>query len=112
MQDGDDRCRLAVEMVAYNIKKYVGAYVAALDGVDALCFTGGIGENSALIREIVCAGLDGMGLIIDPTKNNKRKSVARDIATNSSTARIFVIPTNEEYVIANDTYKIVSGLEK
>ena len=112
MQDGDDRCRLAVEMVAYNIKKYVGAYVAALDGVDALCFTGGIGENSSLIREIVCAGLDGMGLIIDPTKNNRRRSVARDIATNSSAARIFVIPTNEEYVIANDTYKIVSGLEK
>ena len=112
MQDGDDKCRLAVEMVAYNIKKYVGSYVAALDGVDALCFTGGIGENSALIREIVCAGLDGMGLNIDPTKNNKRSSKARDIATNSSAARIFVIPTNEEYVIANDTYKIVSGLEK
>jgi len=111
MQAGDDRCRLAVEMVAYNIKKYVGAYVAALDGVDALCFTGGIGENSALIREIVCAGLDGMGLIIDPTKNNKRSSDARDIATNSSAARIFVIPTNEEYVIANDTYKIVSALK-
>ena len=108
MQDGDDRCRLAVEMVAYNIKKYVGAYVAALDGVDALCFTGGIGENSSLIREIVCAGLDGMGLIIDPTKNNKRSGKARDIATNSSAARIFVIPTQEEYVIANDTYNIVS----
>ena len=111
MQDGDDRCRLAVEMVAYNIKKYVGAYVAALDGVDALCFTGGIGENSSLIREIVCAGLDGMGLIIDPTKNNKRSGKARDIATNSSAARIFVIPTNEEFVIANDTYKIVSELK-
>ncbi|NQY19898.1 MAG: acetate kinase [Campylobacteraceae bacterium] len=110
MQNGDDKCRLAVEMVAYNIKKYVGAYVAALDGIDALCFTGGIGENSALIREIVCAGLDGMGLIIDPTKNNKRSSKAKDIATNSSAARIFVIPTNEEYVIANDTYKIVSAL--
>ena len=112
MEAGEDRCRLAVDMVAYNIKKYVGAYVAALDGVDALCFTGGIGENAALIREKVCAGLDGMGLIIDPTKNNKRSSKARDIATNSSAARIFVIPTNEEYVIANDTYKIVSGLEK
>ncbi len=109
MQDGDDRCRLAVDMVAYNIKKYVGSYVAALDGIDALCFTGGIGENSALVREIVCAGLDGMGLILDPTKNNKRSSEARDIATNSSAARIFVIPTNEEYVIANDTYKVVNG---
>lgn len=112
MQEGDDRCRLAVEMVAYNIKKYVGSYVAALDGIDALCFTGGIGENSALIREIVCAGLDGMGLNIDPTKNNKRSQKARDIATNSSHARIFVIPTNEEYVIANDTYKVVTALEK
>ena len=109
MQDGDERCRLAVDMVAYNIKKYVGSYVAALDGIDALCFTGGIGENAALIREKVCAGLDSMGLVIDPVKNNKRSNVARDIATNGSASRIFVIPTNEEYVIANDTYKIVSG---
>ncbi|MGB3750300.1 MAG: acetate kinase [Arcobacteraceae bacterium] len=112
MQAGDDRCRLAVEMVAYNIKKYVGAYVAALDGIDALCFTGGIGENSSLIREIVCSGLDGMGLNIDPTKNNKRSSEPRGIATNSSAARIFVIPTNEEYVIASDTYKIVTESQK
>ena len=108
--NGDKRCDLAVNMVAYNIKKYVGAYVAALDGVDALCFTGGIGENAALIREKVCAGLDGMGLVVDPVKNNKRSSEARDIATNGSAGRIFVIPTNEEYVIANDTYKIVAGL--
>jgi acetate kinase len=109
MQNGDDRCRLAVDMVAYIIKKYVGSYVAALDGIDALCFTGGIGENAALIREKVCAGLDSMGLVIDPVKNDKRSSVARDISTNGSTARIFVIPTQEEYVIANDTYNIVSG---
>ncbi|RBQ27563.1 acetate/propionate family kinase [Arcobacter sp. CECT 9188] len=108
MQDGDDRCRLAVDMVAYIIKKYVGSYVAALDGIDALCFTGGIGENAALIREKVCAGLDSMGLVIDPVKNNRRSSIARDISTNASTARIFVIPTQEEYVIANDTYNIVS----
>src|SRR5690606_28869511 len=79
MAQGDDRCRLAIDMVAYNIKSYVGAYVAALNGVDALCFTGGIGENAALIREKVCAGLDAMGLVIDPTKNNIRSSEARDI---------------------------------
>ncbi|WP_428024804.1 acetate/propionate family kinase [Arcobacter sp.] len=108
MTSGDERCRLAVDMVAYNIKKYVGAYVAALDGVDALCFTGGIGENAALIREKVCAGLDSMGLVLDPVKNNKRAKVARDIATNGSASRIFVIPTNEEYVIANDTFKVVT----
>lgn len=109
MEAGEDRCRLAVDMVAYNIKKYVGAYVAALDGIDALCFTGGIGENAALIREKVCAGLDSMGLVLDPTKNNKRSKDARDISTNASTSRIFVIPTNEEYVIANDTYRVVTG---
>jgi len=108
MEDGDDRCRLAIDMVAYIIKKYVGSYVAALDGIDALCFTGGIGENASLIREKVCAGLDSMGLVIDPVKNNKRSSAARDISTNASSARIFVIPTQEEYVIANDTYNIVS----
>ncbi len=79
-----------------------------LNGIDALCFTGGIGENASLIREKVCAGLDAMGLVIDPTKNNKRSSEARDISTNASPARIFVIPTQEEYVIANDTYNIVS----
>jgi len=110
MEAGDDRCRLAVDMIAYIIKKYVGSYAAALDGVDALCFTGGIGENAALIREKVCAGLDYMGLTIDPTKNNKRSGDARDISTNASQGRIFVIPTNEEYVIANDTFKIVSAL--
>ncbi len=111
MEDGDERCRLAVDMIAYIIKKYVGSYAAALDGVDALCFTGGIGENAALIREKVCAGLDYMGLNIDPVKNNKRSGEARDISTNGSNGRIFVIPTNEEYVIANDTYKIVKGIE-
>jgi acetate kinase len=103
-ESGDDRCRLAVDMIAYIIKKYVGSFAAALDGVDALCFTGGIGEK-------VCAGLDYMGLNIDPVKNNKRSGEPRDISTNGSRGRIFVIPTNEEYVIANDTYKIVKGLE-
>jgi acetate kinase len=112
MDAGDEKCRLTVDMIAYIIKKYVGSYAAAaLDGVDALCFTGGIGENAALIREKVCAGLDYMGLNIDPTKNNKRAGEARDISTNGSRGRIFVIPTNEEYVIANDTYKIVKGIE-
>ncbi|MDR9426211.1 MAG: hypothetical protein RI567_13135, partial [Marinobacter sp.] len=64
-----------------------------------------------LIREKVCAGLDAMGLVIDPVKNNKRSKEARDIATNGSSSRIFVIPTNEEFVIASDTYKIVSELK-
>ncbi|OUR71551.1 acetate kinase [Arcobacter sp. 31_11_sub10_T18] len=105
---GDDRCRLAVDMLAYIIKKYVGSYAAALDGVDALCFTGGIGENAALIREKVCAGLDYMGLNIDSVKNNVRCADARDISTNGSAGRILVIPTQEEYVIANDTYKVVT----
>lgn len=107
-EEGDDKCRLAIDMIAYRIKQYVGSYAAALDGVDALCFTGGIGENAALIREKVCAGLDFMGLVLDPTKNNQRSGDARDIATPGSTGRIFVIPTNEEYVIANDTYKVVT----
>ncbi len=107
--NGEDRCRLAIDMIAYRIKQYVGSYAAALDGVDALCFTGGIGENAALIREKVCTGLDFMGLVLDPAKNNVRADEARDIATAGSNGRIFVIPTNEEYVIANDTYKVVTG---
>ncbi|MEN8717664.1 MAG: acetate kinase [Sulfurovum sp.] len=105
---GDDKCRLAIEMIAYRIKQYVGSYAAALNGVDALCFTGGIGENAALIREKVCSGLEFMGLELDTNKNDQRSDDARDIATSGSTGKIFVIPTNEEFVIANDTYKVVN----
>ena len=105
---GDDKCRLAIEMIAYRIKQYVGSYAAALNGVDALCFTGGIGENAALIREKVCSGLEFMGLELDTNKNDQRSDNARDIATSASTGKIFVIPTNEEFVIANDTYKVVN----
>lgn len=105
---GDDKCRLAIEMIAYRIKQYVGSYAAALNGVDALCFTGGIGENAALIREKVCSGLEFMGLELDTNKNDQRSDDARDIATSASTGKIFVIPTNEEFVIANDTYKVVN----
>ena len=109
-ENGDDQCRLAVDMIAYIIKNYVGSYAVALGGVDAICFTGGIGENAALIREKVCFGLDFMGLTLDETKNNTRCSDARAISTDNSKSKIFVIPTNEEFVIANDTYKIVSAL--
>ncbi len=112
MDAGDDQCRLAVDMIAYIIKKYVGSYAAALNGVDAICFTGGIGENAALIREKVCSGLEFMGLTLDETKNNTRSGDSRAISTDDSKSKIFVIPTNEEFVIANDTYKIVSELKK
>jgi acetate kinase len=107
-EEGDDRCRLAIDMIAYRIRQYVGSYAASLGGVDALCFTGGIGENASLIREKVCEGLEFMGLTINKEENNKRAPGNREISTTDSKSKIFIIPTNEEYVIANDTYKIVN----
>ena len=107
-EEGDDRCRLAIDMIAYRIRQYVGSYAASLGGVDALCFTGGIGENAALIREKVCEGLEFMGLTLNKEENNKRAPGNREISTADSKNKIFIIPTNEEFVIANDTYKIVT----
>lgn len=107
---GDERAVLTLNMVCYKIKQYIGNYAASLGGIDAVCFTGGIGENSSLVREKVCADLAFMGIDIDSDKNLKlekeRTAGNVDISKDSSKARIFVIPTNEELVIARDTYDL------
>ena len=80
-----------------------------MHGVDAICFTAGIGENSDLIREKVCEGLEFMGIEIDKDKNSKREKGNREINTKNSKTKIFVIPTNEELVIATDTYNLLKS---
>ena len=102
-QAGDSRAQLAIEMVCYRIKKYIGAYYAVLGRVDALVFTAGIGEKSALIRERACQGLTHLGLEIDPSKNSSPSKNAFEIQTQNSAAKILVIPTNEELEIAQET---------
>ena len=107
--EGDERAILAEEMFIYKIKSYIGAYAAAMGGVDAICFAGGIGENAAGIREAVISGLEFMGAKIDKEVNSVRKKGNVKLSTEDSKVLVYKIPTNEELVIARDTYKIVSG---
>lgn len=105
---GNDRAQLALDIFAYNVKKYIGSYVAAMGGVDAIVFTAGLGENSAEMRASIASGLEYLGIEIDAEKNAKRGTV--DITGANSKVKVFVIPTNEELVIAMDTQAIVSAL--
>ena len=102
---GNARAELALEVFAYKIKKVIGEYSAVLNGVDAVVFTAGIGENSASIRKRILSGLDGIGIKIDEEKN-KIRGQEIDISTPDSKVRVLVIPTNEELTIARDTKEI------
>ena len=106
-QAGNARARLAIEMVCYRIKKYIGAYYAVLGQLDALVFTGGIGENASFIRAGACQGLSHMGIELDPDKNNKRSKEAFEIQSEDSPVDVLVIPTNEELEIAEETVATV-----
>jgi acetate kinase len=105
--DGDKRSKIAIIMLCDRIKKYLCSYAGLMHGVDAICFTAGIGENSDLIREKVCEGLQFMGIELDTEKNKVREKGIREINTKASKTKIFVIPTNEELVIAQDTFNLV-----
>ncbi len=108
-ESGDEKASISINMKCNRIKKYLCAYAGVLGGVDAICFTAGIGENAALIREKVCSNLEFMGIEIDKDKNNERISGNREIQSKNSKVKIYIIPTNEEYVIAYDTYKLVKA---
>lgn len=101
------RAKLAIEIAAYSIIKNIGAFMAVLNGIDALVFTGGIGENSDVMRAIITEKLDSFGIIIDDKKNAERSSVIRDISSKKSKVKILIIPTNEELLIAQETAKII-----
>lgn len=105
-QNGNARAALAFEMQEYQIAKYVGAYAAAMGGVDAIVFTGGIGENNGKVREYVCNKLAFLGFKLDVEKNAVRGEET-EISAPGSSVRVFVIPTNEELVIARDTVALV-----
>ena len=101
--EGNYRAKLALKMLANSIKKYIGSYIAELNGIDALVFTAGIGENSASMRQTVCENMDYFGIEIDSGKNAAN---APDISADTARVRTLVIPTNEEYMIALDTIKL------
>ncbi len=106
---GDDGARSALAVFAYRIKKYIGAYYAILSRVDAVVFTAGIGENAAAVRAEATEGLEGLGIALDGEKNRKAIGVAADIARPDSRTRILVVPTDEEKLIAQDTYALASA---
>ena len=105
---GDERALLAEEMFAYKIRGYVGNYAAQMGGVDAICFTGGIGENSGKVRADVLRGLEFLGIDLDNEINSKRQKGNVVLTKESSKVKVFKIPTNEELVIARDTFEIVN----
>ncbi len=107
---GDEKCKLVSEMLTYGIKKYIGSYAAAMNGLDAIIFTGGIGENAPEVRQAVCENMEVFGIKIDPEANLIRGEL-RKISTEDSKVEVWVIPTNEELLIARDTLA-VAGLDK
>jgi len=108
----DRRARLAIELFCYRARKYVGAYLAALGGADAICFAGGVGENAARIRAKVCEGLEFAGVRLDPAANEATAGGREGrISAEGSQPEVWVIPTDEELLIARDTYRVVHGIE-
>lgn len=106
--EGNKDCQLALAMNAYRIKKYIGSYTAAMNGLDAIIFTAGIGENSSLVRKLVCRDMDYFGLELDQAKNEIRSKEIREINLPESKAKIMVIPTNEEIEIAHQVYDLIN----
>jgi len=108
---GNERAALARKMQRYQIRKFIGSYIAAMDGVDAIVFTGGIGENTTDLRAEICQNLSFLGLEFDEKQNEVLiRGAEGELSTANSNVRVFVLPTNEELVIARDTKNIVQSL--
>jgi acetate kinase len=105
---GNERAALAIDMFCYRVKKYIGAYHAVLGRLDAIVFTGGIGENATIVRAKICAGMEPLGIKVDRTRNEDASSVERRIDANDGGIAILVVPTDEEGVIAADTYQLAT----
>ena len=108
-KEGDENSILALHMNAYRIKKYIGAYAAIMNGLDAVIFTAGIGENSNVLRALVCEDMDMLGIELDEVKNTAQSGDIRTIDTGKLNVRILVVPTNEELEIARQSYDLLKG---
>jgi acetate kinase len=106
---GHARAELAIDVFCYRIKKYIGAYAAILDTVDAVVFTGGIGEHSVFMREKICNAVSQIGLELDLHANKTAVAKEAEVSTHNSEVKVFVVPTNEQAAIANDTYQLAKG---
>ncbi len=108
-EKGNVDCQLALDMNAYRIKKYIGAFSAAINGIDAIVFTAGIGENSSMLRKLVCTDMDYLGLVLDDGKNEAKSTALREINSDASKVKVLVIPTDEELEIAKQVFDLCSG---
>jgi acetate kinase len=108
-ENGDRRASLAIEIFCYRIKKYLGAYLAAMNGADAIVFAGGIGEHSPAVRARICADLDWLGIRADEAANSKLDGAEGRFDAHGSRLELWVIPTDEELLIGRDTWRVVTG---
>lgn len=108
-EHGDRRAKLAIEIFCYRARKYIGAFLAAMGGADSIVFTGGIGENSSIVRQGICEGLEWAGLSLDHEKNQKTVGIEGPITRDDSRLAAYVIPTDEELLIARDTARCILG---
>jgi acetate kinase len=106
----NEACQLALEMFAYRVRSYVGAYAASMGGLDALVFTAGIGENAPVVRELTCQGLEFLGLEFDPEVNRRAVATEAVVSRPGSRVKVLVTPTNEEQMIALDTLRVAQRL--
>lgn len=104
---GDEEAVLAYEMYAYRIKHFIGSYAASMNGLDAIVFTAGIGENDSIARKLVCDNLDYFGIVLDEALNNTRSKKIREINTADAKTKVLVVPTNEELEIARQSFKLI-----
>lgn len=110
---GNKRCQLALDMVAYSARKHIGSYLAVLNGADAVVFTGGVGENGAETREDIISGMENLGVVLDKEKNkNFKRGQVQLISADNSKVKIYIVPTNEELMMARDTQEIAKNLKK
>jgi acetate kinase len=110
-ENQDRRARLAIDMFCHRVKHYIGAYLAEMGGADAVIFAGGIGERSPQIRERISMGLEAIGLILDTEKNNNlAEGLLGEITADGAALKAYVIPTNEELLIARDTFRVLSDV--
>ncbi len=107
-EKGNSDCRLALKMNAYRIKKFIGAYATVMNGLDAIVFTAGIGENSDVIRKLVCDDLEFLGIQLDDEKNSTRSKEIRDISLSSSKVKVLIVPTDEELEIAKQSFELLT----
>lgn len=104
--DGNKRAQLALEVLEYQIQKYIGSFAASMNGLDAIIFTGGIGENSDTVRKAVCSNMDFFGIKLDDSKNQTVNHSEGEISADDSKVKVYIIPTNEELMMARDAYSI------